>query len=483
MKYIKTLLAIFIFVTISIHSQATKNAYKIQITLNNSQDTSILLVSYYGNTNQIVDTAYLNKGSYTFEGTKPLNGGIYLVVFQNKQYFEMVVDKEPFFSLETDPSDPINKMKIKNSKDNEAFYNYLKEINVLGKSDQKLNQKYKELDGDTIQNEEVKQQKEEVKQQLEKINTDIKNAKLQFIENNQGSLFAKILQASKEPEVPKELPLNEDGSPDSTYIYTYYKEHFFDDFDFADERLLRTPIYANKIKKYFKSVLVQRPDTLIKEAFAIIEKAKPNKETYKFNIWYFTYEAETSQIMGMDEVFVALGKKYYLTGEAFWISDGVMKKMKKRILTLDKLLIGNKAPNLIMQDTLMQLRSLHDVNAKYTLVLFWDPDCGHCKSEIHELIKCYNSDAAKYNLKVFAVCSDTSVVKWEKKIHEYKIHSWMHVDGPRSLTENYHDLYDIISTPTIYLLDEKKNILAKRLNWKQTTDFVKRNFDLQQKEK
>jgi len=467
-KIVPILTLALLFASASLFAQ--KSGYNIKVKLQNSQDTSLLLVSYYGNTNQIKDTAYLHNGSYDFKGKEALKGGIYLVVFQNKQYFEMIVDKEQHFSMETDPTDPVNKMKVKNSKDNEAFYEYMLAINKLGRKDKKLNDEYKEAEGD-------KAKQDELKEKIKVVNEDVKSLKLSFIDNHKGSLFAKVLLASKEPDVPKVLPKKEDGSDDSTYIYRYFKEHFFDGFDFADERLLRTPIYASKIKRYFTKILVQRPDTLIKESIGIIEKAKPNKETYKYCIWYFTYVSETSQIMGMDEVFVALGKKYYLTGEAYWVNDKVLSRMTKRINTLDKLLIGKKAPNMIMQDTLLNLRGLHDIIADYTIVIFWDPDCGHCKHEIHALEPWYKENGEKYNTKIFGICTDTNMVKWKAKIREYKIQDWINVDGPRSLTPNYHDLYDIISTPTIYLLDKDKNILAKRLSWNQTTEFIKREYE------
>lgn len=475
MNRIKQLLSILIFISISQVAIAQKDAYKIHVKLTDSQDTSILLVTYYGNTNQIVDTAFLEKGQYIFSGKEPLKGGIFLVVFQNKQYFEMIIDQEQFFSLEANPADPINTMIIKGSPSNTDFYSYLKSINEYGKKDQELNKQYKEAAGNDAK-------QAELKAEIMKVNNQVKDIKIDFIKTHEGGLFSKILLASREPEVPTVLPLKADGTPDSSYIYSYYKEHYFDGFDFADERLLRTPIYASKIKRYFKQILVQRPDTLIKESFAIIEKAKSNKETYKYCIWYFTYETETSQIMGMDEVFVALGKKYYISGEAYWVNETVLSRMIKRINTLDRILIGNTAPNLVMQDTLMQLQSLQDVKAKYTVVIFWDPDCGHCKTEVKALEAWYVNNAEKYGVKVFSVCTDTNLVKWTNKIKEYKIEDWVNVDGPRSLTENYHDLYDIISTPTIYLLDENKKILAKRLNSSQNIDYIVRNFEAKLKE-
>jgi hypothetical protein len=37
---------------------------------------------------------------------------------------------------------------------------------------------------------------------------------------------------------------------------------------------------------------------------------------------------------------------------------------------------------------------------------------------------------------------------------------------------NFRKLYDIYSTPVIYLLDENKKILAKRLNIEQIKEFI-----------
>jgi hypothetical protein len=40
---------------------------------------------------------------------------------------------------------------------------------------------------------------------------------------------------------------------------------------------------------------------------------------------------------------------------------------------------------------------------------------------------------------------------------------WINVNGHLSLSGNYHTLYDIRSTPIMYLLDEEKKILTKFL--------------------
>jgi len=460
---------------ISISTIAQKNSYDIQVKLDNYSDSSLMLVTYYGSSNKIVDTAdVLANGKFEFKGNKALVGGMYLVVLKDKSYFEIIIDKDQNFSLETDANDMVGKMKIKGSQDNTDFYNLMFFMNKLQEKRSVLEKEFKETEEDPKKH-------SEIEQKLRDLGKEADDYKYKYMDENPDALFSIILKASKEPEIPTELPMKEDGTLDSTYIYRYYRAHFFDNFDFADERLLHTRFYAQKIKKYWTKIIPQVPDTLTKEAIRIIELAKPNKETYKYTIWYFTYAAETSNIMGMDAVFVDLGKKYYLTGEAYWVSDHIIKNMTERINTLDRLLIGKQAGNMIMQNTDFKLVSLHEVEANYTIVLFWDPDCGHCKHEIPRVKKWVDENGEKYGVKVYSVCSDTNVVKWKKSIKDFQIESWINVDGPRSITPNYHDLYDIISTPTIYLLDDKKNILAKRLSDAQVVAFIERDFKAKKK--
>jgi len=472
-KLISFILVAF-FVTTSLSAQ--KKGYNIKVTLDNYHDSILYLVNYYGKTNQIKDTAFVKKGAFVFSGEEALKGGIYLCVTKERKYFEMLVDQEQHFSIHTKNDDFVGSAKIKGSQDNQDFYTYLKFLEGKDKERKNLEETYKNKLED-------KDAKAEMEKKMKVINTAVIDYKEAYIKENPNAFLTLILNASKEPEIPKELPLNDKGEPDSTYIYKYYKAHFFDGFDFADERLLRTPLYASKIKKYFKQVLLQHPDTLIKEADEIIAKAKPNKETYKYCIWYFTYETETSQIMGIDAVFVHLVKKYYETGEAYWINETVLKNITERAHVLDKLWIGKEAPNMIMIDTLNNLKALYGLNADYTVVLFWDPDCGHCRHEIPIIRDWINENGDHYGAKVFAVCSDTNLVKWKTFLRKNKIQQWNNVNGTRSATKNYHDLYDIISTPTIYLLDKDKKIIAKRLGAEQVEEFIKRDYKNKAKKK
>src|SRR6185503_14659381 len=107
--------------------------------------------------------------------------------------------------------------------------------------------------------------------------------------------MSKVFAIMKDPEVPKETPLLPDGSKDSTFAFRYYKSHYLDHVDFTDHRLVRTPVFHPKLKKYMQDLTLQIPDSVIKEADYVIELARPDSEMFKYVLWWLTYTYETSK--------------------------------------------------------------------------------------------------------------------------------------------------------------------------------------------
>ena len=106
---------------------------------------------------------------------------------------------------------------------------------------------------------------------------------------------------------------------------------------------------------------------------------------------------------------------------------------------------------------------LYDLKNKYVMIYFFDPDCGHCREESPKLVNFYNKNKVKLNLEVFAVSADTSMQKMRDYIKEMKM-TWITVNGPRSYLGQYNKSYYAETTPTLYIVDEKKKIIAKGLN-------------------
>ena len=441
----------------AISSLKGQQGYNIKFKINGLKDTTCMIAYYYSSGTYIKDTLKVDgAGRCTYKTPADFQRGLYVFVITDKIYFDFVINNDHKFSLETKAGDPVNNMIIKDSPENQLFYEYLKYNRG----------KYAEIQ--TVQDEYKKAGEPKDKDssavfanRINAINKDLIKFKLDIVKQHPESFTALMINAMREPEVT-DFPTFPDGRRDSAAAYQYYKAHFWDGTNFTDDRLLRTPVFHNKLKKYFESVVIQQTDTIIREVDAMIEKCRPNPEMFKYLVWFSTYTYENSEIMGFDKIFVHVVDKYYVTGQATWVSSDIREKIIKKANKIRPLLIGEKAPNMIMLDTNNQLVSMHNISSKYLMLLFWDPDCSHCEHEIPIIQSFYSENRAKYGLEIFAICSDTSLVKMKNAIKKKKM-NWINVNGPRTVTGDYHEQYDIISTPVIYLLNENKEIIAKRL--------------------
>jgi thiol-disulfide isomerase/thioredoxin len=243
--------------------------------------------------------------------------------------------------------------------------------------------------------------------------------------------------------------------------YHYNKVHFFDNTPVNDPRLLRTPILEGRLNTFFDRVLIPSPDSIIPEAIKLIEVSKSNKETFQYLLSFLVNKFQTSSIMGFDAVFVALAEKYYLTGQAWWADKKLIEKIQERVNALKPNLIGKQCPNLSLPDMAGVTRTINEIKAKITVVYFWDSSCSHCKKVTPEVKKIYDKFKPK-GLEVYAVYTQGNQPEVIEYINKNKL-NWINVWDP-ALNSNFRNLFDIYSTPVIYVLDANKKIIAKRIS-------------------
>ena len=437
----------------------------IKITSKGLKEGSMcLLACYFADKNFIKDSAKSNaKGEVVFANKEKYDQGIYLFVQPNKKYFDFVMDEGQNFTLETDTLDFIKNMKVKGSEENKYFFEYQ---NFMAA-------KQKQIEPYRNQLKTIKSNADSTKllqDKIEAIDKEVIAYKLDFIKNNPKSFISTLFKAMEEPIVP-EAPVLPNGRKDSTFAYRYFKSHYFDNIDFTDARLLRTPIFQNKIKYYLDKLTPQTPDSIDISCDYIAEKARANFEIFKQLVGWMTYNYESSMNMGFDAIFVHLVEKYYVTKQATWVDSTQLYKVITRAYTLKPLLLGKKAPAIVMQDSLGKDVSLYEVKAKYTVLVFWDHGCGHCKKEIPKLADMYEKYKSK-GVEVYAIETEDQPKEWKKFIIEHNL-KWINVNQPdqykRAVTKK---IYDIYSTPVIYLLDENKIIKAKRIDSEQLGNFI-----------
>jgi thiol-disulfide isomerase/thioredoxin len=474
----KQILPLFLLASLCCSSLFSATPYDIKIRVKELKDSTCFLVYYYGDKQYSFDTARADKnGLMVFKGKKAADPGMYMLVLNKRKLFDfLVVEPSQKFSLETDTLNYNSHMTVSGSSENKIFFEYLNWLSAKQKEAEKYHNRYKEI------KETNKDSAKFIEDKLKGMDKEVKGYMNEFMQKNPGTFTSKFLKSTLEVEVP-EAPLLSNGRKDSTFAYRYYKAHFFDNLDLADERLLRTPIYFPKVKQYLENMTLQIPDSINKEGDYMIAKAKTNKETFKFLVWYMTGNYESSKVMGFDAVFVHQVFTYYKTNQAYWVEEKNKKKIIDRANQLDSVLLGKVAPSLVMQDSLVGLTpdfntySLHSIKSKYTIVYFWDPDCGHCQKETPKLVEFYNRIQSKYQIKIYAVGCVSELEPWRKYIREKKL-PWINVVDAFN-KNHYKHIYDIYSTPVIYILDVNKKIIAKRLETDQIEEFLEKYEKMQ----
>ncbi len=461
-KYIRVV-PVLLLVLFSSYSFGA-GGYEIKVHINGLGDSTIYLGNHYGEKQYVRDTVKCDHNGWaTFKGNDTLPGGIYLIVLPGKTYFEIIVSEQKF-TIETDTVDYVQNMKITGSLENKLFNDHQRYIMEKTKASQQLKIRME-------MNKNNADSTAEIKKQVAQMDKDVKDYRIKIMSEYPKTFMAKIIYTMQEPDVP-EAPKDDKGNIiDSSFQFKYYKAHFLDNVDFSDERLLRTPIFQGKIKTYTQQLTVPFPDSIIVSVDTIIERARANKEVFKYCVATLANFYETSNIMGYDKVFVHIAEKYYLTKDAFWADSTLKAKIHERVMKIKPNILGEPAHDLAMPDTSLKMHTLYGIKAKYTVLVFWDPTCSHCKIEVPKLCHYYDSVKTKgLSIEVFAIGIESDIELWKKFIRDNKL-DWINVSDLYNQT-NFRSYYDIYSTPVIYLLDDQKHIIAKRLDTDKIRDFI-----------
>ncbi len=437
----------------------------------------IAYLTYHSGKNlNVEDSAAINnKGVAVFTGKRKLPGGIYAIVFPGKsKSFDFFISKEQIISITADTTDLLNKTIVVGSKENGLFQQYQKFVAKKGALLEKERAEYAQAT--------TKEDSLVHEANFKKINADLNEFREGIINNNPNSMMAVMLNAMREPKILHANPLTRE---DSLENYNYYKAHYWDGVTFMDERVARTPFFLPKLERYYREIIPQSSDSIIKESTYQLLLARTAPEMYKLLLNWLTDEYIYPKYMGLDAVFVHLFEKYHSKGVSYWLKESQHQIISRRAYMLMANLIGEKAANLEMLDQNNQPISLYQVQGDYTVVCFWDPTCGHCKEELPKLDSIYRSEWKQHNVKMFSMLSaedkDDMVQLWKKYIDEHKLAEWAHAYQTKAMKAKeeadnkagFHQLYDITITPTLYLLDKEKRIIGKKLMLEQTNDLLK----------
>jgi peroxiredoxin len=464
-KIILTIFSLAFF--FSVHAQ---DGYKIEVELEDFEKDSLFLGFFYGNNQYLKDTAVVSGGDrkFVFQGEESLSPGVYMVVIPpENRYFQLHIDKEQRFSVTTKVQDPSKFMKVNGSKDNELLYEYLNYLAAQKPKAEELNKKIQEGD-------------KSAQGKMDQLNEDVSAFQRKMIADNPQSITSAIIKAN----LPLDIPEFEGEEQDQQMKrWRWMQKNYFNQIDLTDQRLLRTPFLFERVDYFVNKLQVQHPDTIAMALDYVLEKMRPAEETFKFYLIHYLNQFAGSKIVGMDAVYVHIVEQYYAKGDASWTDEEQLKKIVDNANELKPLLIGKTAPDVRLEDKSGKAYNLHDIDSEYTILYFWRYDCGHCKKSTPFMKEFYEKFKDR-GVKLVAVCVKFTkdVPDCWKYVDENEIGDWMHLVDPYHRSK-FSKIYNVKTTPQLYILDKNKEIISKRIGAEQLEEVMDKIIEMNKQEK
>jgi peroxiredoxin len=450
---------------------AQEEGYKIKVQIEGVNNDTIYLANYYGKKLYYTDTAYAQGDVVYFEGDS-LMGGKYAIVLLKPEvkYFEFIV-AEPEISIKTNRDDFLGSMEIIKSEENKVFYGYVQFLTDRKDEMIPYENQLKDFQGS-------KEEKEEIISHLRAINDKVIAEQHRIVEEYDGMLVAEFINMGIQIKIP-DPPKDENGViTDSLFQRRYYVNHYFDHFDFMDDRISHDAIYFNKINDFFTKVVYPTADSIIYYGDDLINRTNKKGDNFKFIANYLSTMFDKQKRMGLDAVFVHIVETYYMNDMGYWLDSAGTAKLTEKAMSLKPILIGKKAPYINLYDTTGTKRiPLYDVKADYTILYFWASDCGHCQKSTPKLLETYHKYKDR-GVEVYAVGTELENDLWIKYINDHDF-DFINVSDLPKVPDYFRTHYDIFATPKIFILDKDKVIIGKDIGVEQIDQFLE--FEMNRK--
>ncbi len=458
-------LSVFALLSLSLLASG-QTGHSITVTAPDAPSVKLRLAYHVGSQQYVRDSLVTDgSGKGSFMGSERLPAGVYMIVLPENVFLEFLIDDDQVFDIGFSKSDPVSTLSFTGSEENNRFLVYQRRWKSLQDEAVTISTRLNGLQPGSPEAAAARKDLSDQEARMKLFLRETANA-------NNGTLLGAIAKAVIPVETPApSIPPGTHNIDSVSKLLSYinYKNHFFDNIDFNETGLIRSPVLGGKLEQFFRQVVIQMPDSINREADLLLDKAAGNSDIFQYVAVWLMNRFASSQIMGHDAVVVHLADNVYLAGKAPWASEEYITDLGKRVERLRPNLIGMWAPELLMKSFAGHYISLYDVKADFTILYFWEPDCGHCIESTPKLKEYYDRNRSS-GIEVFAVCTQFDREKWEEYIVSHSL-SWINGWDPERLSR-FDFMYNVDSTPMIYILDREKKIIAKRLSVEDIASFI-----------
>ncbi|MCK9449228.1 MAG: redoxin domain-containing protein [Bacteroidales bacterium] len=271
-----------------------------------------------------------------------------------------------------------------------------------------------------------------------------------LIAEKPGSLAARFIEADLPPLI--------DLSLDFEAQRQQLKAHFFDRIDFTDTDLIHSDILTTKMIDFL--ALYQRPNMSIEEVQLefikalnlIFQQASVSNEVYVFALEYFI---EGFYRMGLTAVSDFLSSLPHLNPDC--MEPDMVQEIERIAGPYRKIADGVKAPDILTTDIQGDPFDLSKVSKPHTILVFWSVTCPYCLELIPEL---YSYSKKHPDIEVVSVLISPDSPELRELVAK-EAPDWIHLIDQHTGSTPISDEYMIYATPSLFLLDAHKHVIAK----------------------
>ncbi len=439
----------------------TLESPNIRVTLNGASPEGCLLIGQFAEQQYKVDDGRTEGNTVVFQREEPYKPGHYYAYFTDGSAVQMLIDEDQTFTIEGDKAGAISGMKITGSTDNELLYETLAFEAGMAPEFRLVTEALGKTTPGSPEYQAYEAQRAELVDKREAFQDE------RFTQYP-NSLFTAFKRAGRNPRL-RDIR-NANGTLDEQAQVEGFREDFWNDVNFADVRLLNTPVIFNKLKRYMTELTPQNATAIINSADQLLAKVLPHPEYYKFIANWITLQYEPGKTTVMDgaAIHVHMIKNYFTRERAFWSDSMTVFGLQQRADQMAYSLVGQQGPDITVPGIDGEPKRLYDLKKPYIAVYMFNPECEHCIEQTPKLVQAYQS--LKSELDVYAIALDTDATKWKNFVNQYGLQQFTNVFDPtnRSIFKTYY----VDNTPELYLLGPDRKIVSKNLKVAQLAQAI-----------
>lgn len=246
------------------------------------------------------------------------------------------------------------------------------------------------------------------------------------------------------------------------------QEDYWQDVDFGDTTLIHSRFLTEKLVGFLYQTSFDGEeshfDSLTKNSLdVILDKAKVNMKMYGFVLEYLLNGYSN---MGKSQIVDYLLTYPRLMEGEISMEEGLC--LDSITEPFQRVKVGAKAPDFSGVTIDGKSYHLYESTAKNILVVFWSTDCEYCHDFLNAIRK-HLDLKSDYELVTFALAENQGDVR--SNVQKMRLHGYHFYDSLRWESKPFLD-YHVTSTPTVFLLDEEKNIVCKPYDWMELKLYI-----------